>query len=186
MAQRCASNRAASICLRAASSRLRRRFVQTHCQRAAPARLRPYLPFLNMNTVFDNSRLAADLAASTPDNPDPLSYIGCRSGSFLWRVPSLPLGTHDVHAPAPLGKEQVKRSRDAATPPASVAIGAVTSSIAQPWRWTWRTLRGRWCGCKKRCAHGIAIARSPRDVRLIVRQSRRRRASAPADGRLPH
>lgn len=58
------------------TSAVKKRFVQTHDQRAAAMRLRPYLPFMNMNTVFDNRRLVAELAHAMPHNPDPLSYMG--------------------------------------------------------------------------------------------------------------
>lgn len=62
---------------------LQGRFVKTRSQRAAIARLRPYLPFMNMNTVFDNRRLASDLASDFPRNPDPFSYLG----SLLRQIP---------------------------------------------------------------------------------------------------
>jgi nucleoside-diphosphate-sugar epimerase len=64
------------------TSALKRRFVQTQDQRFAAIRLRPYLPFMNMNTVFDNRRLRAELADTMPHNPDPLSYMGTLLGQF--------------------------------------------------------------------------------------------------------
>jgi thioester reductase-like protein len=67
-----------------------RRFVRTRTQRAASARLRHYLPFLNMNTTFDNRRLRAELSASMPPNPDPISYLAGLVRQF---------SVHDVTAP---------------------------------------------------------------------------------------
>ena len=49
---------------------------RTRPHREAAAKLRPYLPFLNMNTVFENRRLAAELGPAMPDNPELLSYLG--------------------------------------------------------------------------------------------------------------
>lgn len=52
-----------------------RRYVQTPEQRKAFAALRNYLPFLNMNVLYDNSRLRQELGDRFPSLPPFASYL---------------------------------------------------------------------------------------------------------------
>ncbi len=52
-----------------------RHFVQTPAQRKAFAALRNYLPFVNMNVVYDNSRLRQELGDRFPTLPPFTSYL---------------------------------------------------------------------------------------------------------------
>jgi len=54
---------------------LHRRYVSTPSQRKAFAALRNYLPFLNMNVLFDNSRLRQELGDHFPPLPHFADYF---------------------------------------------------------------------------------------------------------------
>lgn len=53
-----------------------RRFVRTRLQRRAFARLRYYLPFLNMDVVYDNTRLRADVGGCGSHVEPLTNYLG--------------------------------------------------------------------------------------------------------------
>jgi len=55
---------------------LHRRYIRTPQQRVTFSMLRHYLPFLNMNVVYDNSRLVADLGEDAVRIPPFTSYMG--------------------------------------------------------------------------------------------------------------
>jgi len=54
----------------------RHRFTRSRVQRIILVRVRPYLPFLNMNTVFDCRRISDVLGQDMPDNPPVTAYLG--------------------------------------------------------------------------------------------------------------
>ncbi len=55
---------------------MERRFVRTRLQKHLFAAVQPYLPFLNMDVVYDDTRLRQELGDATPAVRPPEEYIG--------------------------------------------------------------------------------------------------------------